>query len=69
MFCPPLCALQVRGDSKTSSRTRLTFCTTGVLLRRLLREPDLAGVTHIVVDEIHGEQQCISSRFESPPII
>ncbi|MEW5311175.1 MAG: hypothetical protein WDW38_002911 [Sanguina aurantia] len=44
---------RVRGDSAVSSRTRLTFCTTGVLLRRLLSEPDLAGVTHIVVDEIH----------------
>ena len=31
--------------------TRLLFCTTGVLLRRLERDPTLAGVTHVLVDE------------------
>jgi ATP-dependent RNA helicase DHX57 len=43
----------VRLDSKTSQRTRLLFCTTGVLLRRLLSEPDLGSVSHIVIDEVH----------------
>lgn len=33
--------------------TRLLFCTTGVLLRRLLVDRDLRGVSHVVVDEIH----------------
>lgn len=33
--------------------TRLLFCTTGVLLRRLLVDRNLKGVTHVVVDEIH----------------
>ncbi|KAG5229828.1 ATP-dependent RNA helicase [Salix suchowensis] len=33
--------------------TRLLFCTTGILLRRLLLDRDLKGVTHIIVDEIH----------------
>lgn len=33
--------------------TRLLFCTTGVLLRRLLIDRSLKGVTHVVVDEIH----------------
>ena len=33
--------------------TRLLFCTTGVLLRRLERDPTLAGVTHVLVDEVH----------------
>ncbi|KAK3157762.1 hypothetical protein QOZ80_2AG0127610 [Eleusine coracana subsp. coracana] len=44
---------QIRLESKRSTQTRLLFCTTGVLLRRLVQEPDLAGVSHILVDEIH----------------
>uniref|UniRef100_A0A0E0BBK8 RNA helicase n=1 Tax=Oryza glumipatula TaxID=40148 RepID=A0A0E0BBK8_9ORYZ len=42
---------QIRLESKRSAQTRLLFCTTGVLLRRL--EPDLVGVSHLLVDEIH----------------
>lgn len=33
--------------------TRLLFCTTGILLRRLLVDRDLRGVSHVIVDEIH----------------
>lgn len=33
--------------------TRLLFCTTGILLRRLLVDRNLEGVTHVIVDEIH----------------
>lgn len=44
---------RVRLDSKVSARTRLTFCTTGILLRRLLSDPLLTDVTHIVLDEVH----------------
>lgn len=33
--------------------TRLMFCTTGILLRRLLVDRSLRGVTHVIVDEIH----------------
>ena len=33
--------------------TRLLFCTTGILLRRLLVDRNLQGVTHVIVDEIH----------------
>ncbi|XP_078427816.1 RNA helicase family protein isoform X2 [Wolffia australiana] len=44
---------QIRLESKRSAQTRLLFCTTGVLLRRLVQEPDLSGVTHLLVDEIH----------------
>lgn len=43
----------VRLDSCRSHRTRLLFCTTGILLRRLLSDPDLVGVTHVIVDEVH----------------
>lgn len=44
---------QIRLESKISSSTRLTFCTTGILLRRLESEPTLPKVTHVIVDEVH----------------
>ena len=43
----------IRGESRTCADTRLLFCTTGVLLRRLEEDPQLAGVTHVLVDEVH----------------
>ncbi|KAF2966837.1 hypothetical protein GQX73_g6746 [Xylaria multiplex] len=51
----------IRGENKTSSQTKITFVTTGVLLRRLQtsggRTQDviasLADVSHIVIDEVH----------------
>lgn len=33
--------------------THLLFCTTGILLRRLLSDHNLDGITHVFVDEIH----------------
>lgn len=44
---------QIRLEAKRSAETRLLFCTTGVLLRQLVQDPDLTGVSHILVDEIH----------------
>ncbi|XP_067845385.1 putative ATP-dependent RNA helicase DHX57 [Heptranchias perlo] len=44
---------QIRLESVKSSSTRLLYCTAGVLLRRLEADPDLQGVTHVVVDEVH----------------
>ncbi|XP_028549002.1 DExH-box ATP-dependent RNA helicase DExH1 isoform X2 [Dendrobium catenatum] len=44
---------QIRLEAKRSAQTRLLFCTTGVLLRRLVQEPDLGGVSHLIIDEIH----------------
>lgn len=43
----------IRGESKQNSRTKLLFCTTGVVLRRLGSGDMLHGVSHIVVDEVH----------------
>lgn len=48
---------QIRLESKVSSNTRLTFCTTGILLRRLEGEPTLSNVTHIIVDEVHERSE------------
>lgn len=44
---------QVKLNTKRSEETRLVFCTTGVLLRQMQSDPELDGVTHILVDEVH----------------
>ncbi|KAJ3700747.1 hypothetical protein LUZ61_004452 [Rhynchospora tenuis] len=44
---------KVRLEGMKGRDTRLLFCTTGILLRRLLVDPSLKGVTHVIVDEIH----------------
>lgn len=46
----------VRGERRRSAATRVEFVTTGVLLRRLQRDPELAGVTAVVLDEVHERQ-------------
>ncbi|KAH6649156.1 P-loop containing nucleoside triphosphate hydrolase protein [Truncatella angustata] len=51
----------IRGENKVSNQTKITFVTTGVLLRRLQtsggRTEDvvasLADVSHVVIDEVH----------------
>ncbi|OIV89273.1 hypothetical protein TanjilG_23733 [Lupinus angustifolius] len=44
---------QVRLDSARNEKTRLLFCTTGILLRKLMGNQSLTGITHIIVDEVH----------------
>jgi len=44
---------QVRFEDVSSARTRLRFLTEGVLTRRLLADPKLAGVGCVVLDEFH----------------
>ncbi|MFI0721207.1 ATP-dependent helicase HrpB [Streptomyces sp. NPDC021224] len=43
----------VRGDRKVSAATAVEVVTTGVLLQRLQRDPELAGVGTVVLDECH----------------
>lgn len=51
----------IRGESKTSSRTKITFVTTGVLLRRLQTSggsgddvvASLNDCSHVIIDEVH----------------
>ena len=53
---------QVRGDNKTNrSSTKLTFCTVGILLRRLQGDRYLKGVTHVLLDEVH--ERSLDSDF------
>ncbi len=43
----------VRGDRKVSARTRVEVVTSGLLLRRLAADPELAGVSAVLLDECH----------------
>jgi ATP-dependent helicase HrpB len=44
---------QIRFDNATSSRTRIRFVTEGILLRQMLEDPNLTGVSAIIFDEFH----------------
>ncbi|WP_166389235.1 ATP-dependent helicase HrpB [Nocardioides ochotonae] len=46
----------VRGDRQVGPATRIEVVTTGVLLRRLQRDPELPGVAAVVLDEVHERQ-------------
>ncbi|HEY6080292.1 MAG TPA: ATP-dependent helicase HrpB [Polyangiaceae bacterium] len=43
----------VRFEEVGGPRTRIRYVTEGVLLRRLLADPELRGVTQVVLDEFH----------------
>jgi ATP-dependent RNA helicase DHX57 len=43
----------IRGESKQSSRTKLLFCTTGVLLRMIHHDTELKHISHVIIDEVH----------------
>jgi len=44
---------QIRLDKVASSKTRIRFVTEGVLLRQMLSDPKLSGISAIVFDEFH----------------
>ena len=49
----------IRLEAKTSTATRILFCTTGILLRRLSEDPELEDppVSHLIVDEVHERSE------------
>jgi ATP-dependent helicase HrpB len=44
---------QVRFEGAVSARTRIRYVTEGILLRRMMDDPHLRGVTAVVFDEFH----------------
>jgi ATP-dependent helicase HrpB len=44
---------QIRFDKVTSEKTRIRFVTEGVLLRQLLNDPKLRGISAVIFDEFH----------------
>ena len=47
---------QIRLEKRAGPQTRLLFCTTGILLRRLQADPTLAGVTHVLLLDVRPVQ-------------
>ncbi|XP_045695817.1 ATP-dependent RNA helicase DHX29 isoform X2 [Phyllostomus hastatus] len=56
-----LCGYQIRMESRASEATRLLYCTTGVLLRKLQEDGLLSSVSHVIVDEVH--ERSVQSDF------
>ncbi|MGH8093272.1 MAG: ATP-dependent helicase HrpB [Chthoniobacterales bacterium] len=44
---------QIRFEKIASQKTRIRFVTEGILLRQLLQDPELPGITAILFDEFH----------------
>src|SRR2546423_4860741 len=44
---------QIRFENVTSTRTRIRFVTEEILLRQLIQEPELRGISAILFDEFH----------------
>uniref|UniRef100_A0A3Q3FX65 ATP-dependent RNA helicase DHX29 n=1 Tax=Kryptolebias marmoratus TaxID=37003 RepID=A0A3Q3FX65_KRYMA len=56
-----LCGYQIRMENQSGDWTRLLYCTTGVLLRKLQHDRHLGSLTHIIVDEVH--ERSVQSDF------
>jgi len=44
---------QIRFENVTSASTRIRFVTEGVLLRQMVQDPELRGVSAVIFDEFH----------------
>src|SRR5947207_2104537 len=44
---------QIRFENVSSSQTRIRFVTEGVLLRQMVHDPKLSGVSALIFDEFH----------------
>ncbi|KAG7200201.1 hypothetical protein KM043_000633 [Ampulex compressa] len=52
-----LVGYQVGMINHTSRDTRLTYCTTGVLLHKLINTKNMLDYTHVILDEVHERDQ------------
>lgn len=59
-----LCGYQIRLESRTGEATRLLYCTTGVLLRKLQEDVLLSNVSHVIVDEVSNTSVVTKESFE-----
>ncbi|XP_066585489.1 probable ATP-dependent RNA helicase spindle-E [Prorops nasuta] len=55
--CGSLVGYQVGMSNVTSRDTRLTYCTTGVLLHKLINRKNMLDFTHVILDEVHERDQ------------
>jgi ATP-dependent RNA helicase TDRD9 len=49
--------VQVGMDKQVGEDTRLLYCTTGILLNRLISRKHMRDYTHIILDEVHERDQ------------
>ncbi|GCB68205.1 hypothetical protein scyTo_0012244 [Scyliorhinus torazame] len=56
-----LCGYQIRLETKVGETSRLLYCTTGVLLRKMQHDAHLSSVSHVIVDEVH--ERSVQSDF------
>ncbi|XP_012255284.2 probable ATP-dependent RNA helicase spindle-E [Athalia rosae] len=72
-----LVGYQIGMVNNTSEDTRLTYCTTGVLLEKLINTKHMMEFTHIILDEVHERDQNMDflllvvrklSRLNSHPV-
>ncbi|KAG5328427.1 SPNE helicase, partial [Acromyrmex charruanus] len=52
-----LVGYQVGMQKETSHETRLTYCTTEILLQHLIHNKHMLDYTHVILDEIHERDQ------------
>ncbi|ESO00973.1 hypothetical protein HELRODRAFT_82507, partial [Helobdella robusta] len=52
-----LCGYQVGLENVSSDHTCLLFCTTGVLLQKLITAKTIDNYTHVILDEVHERSQ------------
>lgn len=52
-----LVGYQIGLDRNVSEDTRITYCTTGVLLEKLIQTKGMGMYTHIILDEIHERDE------------
>ncbi|KAL3874648.1 hypothetical protein ACJMK2_037630 [Sinanodonta woodiana] len=52
-----VCGYQVGLDKTASPDTRILFCTTGVLLQKLISAKNMLEFTHVILDEVHERDQ------------
>lgn len=54
-------------ENQSGEWTRLLYCTTGVLLRKLQHDRHLNSLTHIIVDEVLTQSKAASADERSRP--
>lgn len=64
-----LCGYQIRMESRTGEATRLLYCTTGVLLRKLQEDVLLSNVSHVIVDEVSNTFLIISKQHSYSSVL
>ena len=57
---------RVRFDERASAETRLVYMTEGLLLKTLLKNPTLHGISALVFDEVHERSAQLDFRAAGP---